>query len=106
MKFCESVVGNSSSGILETPAFGIPTVNIGDRQKGRVRSSSIIDCDPEISSIVSAVKKSLDPQFRQSIKELHHPCDREGTSELITQVLQSADLSCVIKKSFFDLDTL
>ena len=57
LRHVDGVVGNSSSGIIEAPRFGIGTVNIGDRQQGRVRASSIIDCDPNVESIKAAISK-------------------------------------------------
>lgn len=104
MKLCDAVVGNSSSGILETPAFGVPTVNIGDRQKGRIRTLSIIDCDPEQGTVVVAVRQALDETFRGRIRNFTHPCERKGTAGSIVRVLATAELDGVLKKSFFDME--
>ena len=68
MKYSEAVVGNSSSGIIETPAFHIPTVNIGDRQKGRLRTNSIIDCGTDRTSIIKAIDKAVSHEFREQCK--------------------------------------
>ena len=103
MKLCDAVVGNSSSGILETPVFGIPTVNIGDRQKGRLRAESIINCLPDCVSIVSAIQKALNPQFRAGLENLKQPCEKEGTAGRIVEQLLEVDLSRLIKKTFYDL---
>ena len=59
MRFAEFVLGNSSSGIIETPAFHVPTVNIGDRQKGRLQTESIINCGVTASEIVDAINKAM-----------------------------------------------
>ena len=73
MKYSEAVVGNSSSGIIETPAFHIPTVNIGDRQKGRLRTNSIIDCGTDRTSIIKAIDKAVSHEFREQCKGIHPP---------------------------------
>ncbi len=69
----EFVLGNSSSGIVEAPSFKIPTVNIGDRQKGRLRSESVIDCEPEEKAIESAIRKALSPEFKKTLRTCVNP---------------------------------
>ncbi len=103
MKICDAVIGNSSSGILETPVFGVPTVNIGDRQKGRIRTLSIIDCEPDCESMISAVKKAISPQFKAGIEGLKHPCEKEYTAAHILEKLRQVKLDGLIKKTFHDL---
>jgi len=103
MKICDAVVGNSSSGILETPAFGVPTVNIGDRQKGRIRTPSIIDCEPIQESIASAIQKALDPQFRESLQGLIHPCEQAHTAARMVEKIEQENLCGLLKKSFYDV---
>lgn len=103
MKLCNGVIGNSSSGIFEAPAFSVPTVNIGDRQKGRIRTSSVIDCEPNTSSIVEAIRKGLNPQFRIELGEMVHPCEKDNTAVNIVNKLQRVELSGLLKKSFHDL---
>jgi GDP/UDP-N,N'-diacetylbacillosamine 2-epimerase (hydrolysing) len=105
MKICDAVVGNSSSGILETPAFGVPTINIGDRQKGRIRTKSIIDCEPNQNAIVAALQKTLDPRFRDSLQGMVHPCEQEHTAMQIVKKIQQANLDGLLKKSFYDLES-
>lgn len=73
MKHAEFVLGNSSSGIIETPSFNIPTVNIGDRQRGRLRADSVIDCGDGTESIVIAIKKALSSEFRKVCHEVKSP---------------------------------
>ena len=106
MQYVDAVVGNSSSGIIEAPCFGVPTVNIGDRQKGRVRPASIIDCDPTKKSIVCALQKALSPGFRNSLSGMVHPYEKENTAESIMDIIRKSDLSKIIKKEFFDLQCL
>ncbi len=103
MKFCDAVIGNSSSGILEAPAFKVPTVNIGDRQKGRVRTTSIIDCGVGQGEIAGAIQQALMPDFRDSFKEMSHPCEKNNTSAAIVEKLQELDLKDILKKPFFNV---
>lgn len=103
MKICDAVIGNSSSGIIEAPAFHVPTVNIGDRQKGRVRTPSIIDCGSGCASIVEAIRQSLDFSFRESLRGMVHPCAQEHTAERIVKVLHDANLDGILKKSFYNM---
>ncbi|MBR4759345.1 MAG: UDP-N-acetylglucosamine 2-epimerase (hydrolyzing) [Lachnospiraceae bacterium] len=69
MRHAEFVLGNSSSGIIETPAFHIPTVNIGDRQKGRLRADSIIECGEDTDAIVNAMKKAMSSEMKKICEE-------------------------------------
>jgi len=103
MKYCDAVVGNSSSGIIEAPAFKVPTVNIGDRQKGRVRAESIFDCGTDHESIVEAIQHVLEPKFCDSLTDMNHPCEKDKTAARIVEVLAEIHLNCLLKKSFNDL---
>ena len=103
MKLCDAVVGNSSSGLMEAPVMGVPTVNIGDRQKGRLRVESVIDCAPEKSSVVHALNTALSPAFRNKIKTLAIPFERPGTARNIRRVIQETALTDGLKKGFMDL---
>jgi len=103
MKLCNAVIGNSSSGILEAPVFSVPTVNIGDRQKGRLRVKSIIDCEPDCTAIISAIQEALNLQFCEGLKRVKHPCEKAGTAGKIVEKLTNADLSRLVKKTFYDL---
>lgn len=104
MKVCAAVVGNSSSGILEAPVFNVPTINIGDRQKGRVRVQSVIDCGTDTQDIVSAVNKAIDGSFRQSLENTKNPYYRPNTAQKITEILTGTFLKEILKKQFYDLD--
>lgn len=102
VKAADAVVGNSSSGLIEAPALGTPTVNIGDRQKGRLRSPSVIDCAPDTGSIRAAVAKALEPTFRTAMG--HAPAYRAGgAAERIVAALKQADLSQLSHKRFQDI---
>ncbi|MCK5504526.1 MAG: UDP-N-acetylglucosamine 2-epimerase (hydrolyzing), partial [Thermodesulfovibrionia bacterium] len=102
MKHADIVIGNSSSGIIEFPSFGKPTVNIGDRQRGRIRAGSVIDCRPEKGAIQSAIKKALSDDFLLLCKNVKNPYGNAGAAERIVDILKS-ELSkkMNLKKGFF-----
>jgi len=102
MKFVDGVVGNSSSGILEAPSFKIGTVNIGDRQRGRIRASSVIDCSSTEESITEALKKLLSKDFRLSIEKATSPFGEGGVAEKIVHIIENASLDGIVKKVFYD----
>ncbi|MCK5312544.1 MAG: UDP-N-acetylglucosamine 2-epimerase (hydrolyzing) [Desulfobacteraceae bacterium] len=104
MQFCEAVIGNSSSGILEAPALKVPTINIGDRQKGRTRAESIVDCEPLADSILESLKKVFSDQFQRNIKEMKIPHEQNDTAHKIQEVIRTIDLENILKKSFFDIN--
>jgi GDP/UDP-N,N'-diacetylbacillosamine 2-epimerase (hydrolysing) len=104
MRLCAAVVGNSSSGILEAPSFHVPTVNIGDRQKGRIRARSILDCEPNRASIQSALHLALSPEFIQSLEGLSSPFEQQNTALSIVRHLATVDLQEIVKKSFHDIN--
>jgi GDP/UDP-N,N'-diacetylbacillosamine 2-epimerase (hydrolysing) len=106
MQYVDAVVGNSSSGIIEAPCFTVPTVNIGDRQKGRVCSASIINCEPARESVLKALQKALSPNFKNSLRGMVHPYEKENSAESIMDIIRKWDLSKTIKKEFFDLQCL
>jgi UDP-N-acetylglucosamine 2-epimerase (non-hydrolysing)/GDP/UDP-N,N'-diacetylbacillosamine 2-epimerase (hydrolysing) len=96
------VIGNSSSGLIEAPTFRIPTVNIGERQRGRLRAASVIDCRPERSDIANAVSRALSPEFAEVTRSAVNPyCDARAPKSAI-DILRGADLKGGMKK-FFDI---
>lgn len=100
----DGVVGNSSSGLLEAPTFEKGTVNIGDRQRGRVRSSSVIDCEANRLAISNAIEKLFSPDFQSSLKNTVNPYGSGGASSAIVEILENKNLSDLVRKKFFDLD--
>ena len=105
----DAVVGNSSSGLTEVPSFRIPTVNIGDRQRGRLRAQSVVDCNPECDSIGKALAQALGDDFSSVLASTTNPYDPYGdgeTSRRVIEVLRSIDLDGVLKKRFHDLPTV
>ncbi len=106
MKFVDGVVGNSSSGIAEAPSFGIGTVNIGDRQKGRLCATSVINCEPTTDRIREALNKLYCPNFRENATHTVNPYGNGGASAQIAKVLNQHSLKGIIKKSFHDLSLI
>ena len=104
MKICAAVIGNSSSGILEAPIFKVPTVNIGDRQKGRLRVKSILDCEADTNAISQAIETALTESFRHDIRDLIHPSEQADTAQKIVRMLATVELQGIIKKSFHDIN--
>lgn len=88
LKYACAVVGNSSSGILEAPAFNVPTVNIGPRQDGRIRASSIIDCDLDVKKIVQAIEMASSEDFRRSIQEQVCPFGTGDVSQPAAKIIK------------------
>lgn len=102
MKYVDVMLGNSSSGIIEMPYFAKPTVNIGDRQKGRIKAKSIIQCLPEEKSILKAIKKSFLPNFRRACLKIKNPYGSGRASEKIVLILKSELLKIKeLKKEFY-----
>jgi len=103
LKHADAVVGNSSSGIIEAPALKVPTINVGDRQKGRLRARSIVDCAGTSDAIVAAIGRALQPKFRAGLMDMIPPYGTGGASARIVRCLKTADLVVLARKPFFDL---
>lgn len=102
LKQVNGVVGNSSSGLLEAPSFGIGTVNIGDRQRGRLMASSVINCEPTRGAIKIAIDTLYSEGFQRQLGNVRNPYGDGGASEKIVNVLESHSLMNILKKSFHD----
>lgn len=87
------LVGNSSSGIMETASFALPTVNVGLRQQGRERAQNVIDAEPKMDSILEAVARARSTTFRDSLRGMANPYGEGFASEKILQVLTSVSIS-------------
>ncbi|MBZ0215412.1 MAG: UDP-N-acetylglucosamine 2-epimerase, partial [Fimbriimonadaceae bacterium] len=103
LKHADAVIGNSSSGIIEAPATGTPTVNIGARQDGRLRAASIIDCAANKNQIKQAIKCALSPAFKTKFVTETPPYGRGGASNKIAAIIAEFDLSQLGSKGFHDL---
>lgn len=99
-------IGNSSSGLAEVPSIGIPTINIGDRQKGRMRGPSVIDCSPDAESISGAIQIALSPEFRKIAEKKENPYGDGHASSHIAAVVNDylVHEKTVLKKKFFDVN--
>jgi UDP-N-acetylglucosamine 2-epimerase (non-hydrolysing)/GDP/UDP-N,N'-diacetylbacillosamine 2-epimerase (hydrolysing) len=104
MKVSGAVVGNSSSGLLEAPAFGVPTVDIGIRQKGRLKPASIIDADDDFESIQDALSRSLSDAHQNLSKDASNPYGDGYVAEKIISILKGTDLHSLLFKKFHDLE--
>lgn len=103
MRQVDGVVGNSSSGLIEAPGFRKGTINIGDRQRGRLKASSVIDCKPAREEIRGALARLHSPEFQKSLETVVNPYGDGGASEKIVDVLESVSLGDLLKKRFYDL---
>lgn len=103
LKHCEAVLGNSSSGLIEAPTFGIPTLNIGDRQKGRLAGETVVHCGESKKAIETAMKKIINPAYQEACKQTENPYGSGNSSEEIVSKLLNEPLEGIVTKSFFDL---
>ncbi|CUU74147.1 UDP-N-acetylglucosamine 2-epimerase [Campylobacter hyointestinalis] len=103
LKHVDMVVGNSSSGLAEAPSFKIATINIGDRQKGRIKADSIIDCEPNKLSIQKAINKAYTKEFKSVLENTINPYGDGNASIKIIEVLKKANLDNILKKKFWDI---
>lgn len=105
-KYSLGLIGNSSSGIVETPCFGIPTINIGDRQKGRLFAESIISCEIKKNEIVKAIKLAMSDQFVTQAKVAVNPYGSgETSSEILCHIKECVKNNNInLKKSFYDIE--
>lgn len=99
----DAVVGNSSSGIIEVPSFGVPTVNIGSRQQGRMQSSSIINVEPNKKSIFGGIEKALSAEFKKHCEGAENPYGNGETSSEIVRILKEKSFDDLLVKAFHDL---
>lgn len=105
VRYASFVLGNSSSGIVEVPCFKIPTVNIGDRQKGRLKADSIIDSEPTFESITKSIELALSEEFREKAENAVNPYGEGDTSVKIVQTIKEflLDDKVDMKKIFYDI---
>jgi len=103
LQYIDFMIGNSSSGLLEAPSFKIATINIGDRQNGRLKAKSVVDCLPNKKDIKKAIKKVYSNKFQNILKDVKNPYDNGSASKKITRVLKKVKLDEILKKRFFDI---
>lgn len=106
VQYSEFVIGNSSSGIIEVPALGIPTINIGDRQKGRLQANSILNCEPEKEAIIRQIKMARREEFKNNINIDQNPYKGKDTSKLIIKTIKRFLYieGIELKKHFYDIE--
>jgi len=103
LQFVDAVVGNSSSGLLEAPSFKIGTIDIGDRQKGRIKADSVINCSPEKEDISKSLGGLYSKDFQNIVKNTKNPYGSGGASKKIISIIRDINLKGVLKKTFYDL---
>jgi UDP-N-acetylglucosamine 2-epimerase (non-hydrolysing) len=103
MKEADAVIGNSSSGIIEAPAMGVPTVDIGNRQGGRLKAPSVISCGESKAAIAKAITQALDPAFRASIQSQTPPYGGGGAAKRMKEILAASGQLLRRPKRFYDL---
>lgn len=105
LKNARFVIGNSSSGIIEAPSFHIPTINIGNRQKGRIQAESVINCEPIENEIGNAIDIAMSESFNNRIKEVVNPYYKDDTSQMIVDVTKDYLINnkLNVQKKFYDI---
>ena len=103
LQYMDAVIGNTSSGLVEAPSFKIGTVNIGDRQKGRIQSESVINCTTDINSLKNAIEKLYSTEFQDSLKGIENPYGDGGASKKTKDILKTIELKDLIYKEFLDM---
>ena len=103
MKLADVVIGNSSSGLIEAPTAGTPTVNIGPRQQGRLRAASVIDCAEETEAISDAITRALTADFQANAANVDSPYGNGGASARVAEILKNHPLDNVLTKSFYEI---
>ena len=100
LKYMTAVIGNSSSGIIEVPSFGIPTLDIGDRQKGRIAADSVIHCGYSTEDIKEGLKKIV----AYEAQTIDNPYYKEGTCDAILKAIKTFPLENIVQKHFYDIN--
>jgi len=101
--YVSAVVGNSSSGIIEAPSFGVPTLNIGDRQKGRLKAETVVDCDSTFEDISLKLSHVLTKKFLAGCKKRLNPYEKANTATEILNVIKNTPVKNLITKKFYNL---
>ena len=103
LQYMDAVIGNTSSGLVEAPSFKIGTINIGDRQKGRIQSESVINCTTDIASLKDAIDNLYSTEFQNSLKGIENPYGDGGASKKTKDILKTIELKDLIYKEFLDM---
>jgi len=103
LKFVNVILGNSSSGLLEAPTLKVPTINIGNRQKGRLKAKSVIDCQPKQKKIYSNLIKILNGKRKNASNKFKNPYGEGGASKKIINILENINYDNILQKHFINL---
>lgn len=106
VRYAACVIGNSSSGIIEAPSFGVPVIDIGDRQTGRIRAASVLHCDQNMDAIAGTLATALRPDYKNSIADRPNPYEHPGTAKRIAEILLSFSARRILFKHFHDMAVL
>ncbi len=106
LQYVKGVIGNSSSGLIETPSFKVGTINIGDRQRGRLKAESVIDCLPKQHDIIKSINKLFSNEFQNTLSSIVNPYELKNglTSQKIKEIILSYPLKNLIKKQFYNIE--
>ena len=105
LEHADAMVGNSSSGLIEAPSFGLPAVNIGSRQTGRLRGANVIDVAPERDDILSAIEAALAPGLRTRLRATPNPYGDGRAAPRIVKVLREVELTPrLVRKRFVETE--
>jgi GDP/UDP-N,N'-diacetylbacillosamine 2-epimerase (hydrolysing) len=102
----DGVVGNSSSGLVEVPSFRKGTVNIGDRQRGRLQASSVINCKSDRESIATGLEILYSIEFQSRLCKVINPYGEGGASDKVVNTLKNYPIAGIVKKTFYDLPNI
>lgn len=102
LQYVDAVVGNSSSGLAEAPSFKIGTINIGDRQAGRTKADSVIDCPPKKLEINFAIERLYKPNFQKVLQEVRNPYGDGCASDNVVEIIKQSDFTNLLKKEFYN----
>ena len=103
LKYIDAIVGNSSSGIVEAPTFGVASINIGERQKGRIRAESVLDVPFESCAITKAIELIYRDEYQAMLKTVKNPYEKKNSAQRVVQILKSIDFDKLLTKSFCDI---
>ncbi|MCP3876388.1 MAG: UDP-N-acetylglucosamine 2-epimerase (hydrolyzing) [Desulfobacteraceae bacterium] len=101
LKYCSALVGNSSEGMIISPSFKTPVINIGNVQKDRIRSKNMIDCHSQKQEIIHAIQNGLSADFRYLIKDMPSPFEKPSTAKKIKDTIKAFNHSDMCRKEFF-----
>lgn len=106
LKYSSMVIGNSSSGLAEAPSFGVPSINIGDRQKGRLQATSVINCEPDRKEIIKAIELARSAKFKDIARSTVNPYGMGDTSKIIIEKIKKniVDKDINLMKKFYNLE--